>query len=159
MMTIREISPGEHGFLRAMLYEALYVPDGGDKFPRSVIDESHLSRYVEDFGRRGDNAMVLLANAELVGAVWCRLFSNEDQGYGFVDDRTPELSIAVAEAWRNRGLGTRLLEELFELMRDRGFTAVSLSVDCRSPAVDLYRRSGFDVAQEVGSSFKMIKTL
>jgi ribosomal protein S18 acetylase RimI-like enzyme len=159
MITIREILPGEHGFLRAMLYEALYVPDGGEKFSRSVLDEPHLSRYVDDFGRRGDIAMVLLANGELVGAAWCRLFSNEDQGYGFVDDSTPELSIAVAEAYRNGGLGTRLLEELFEMMRGSGYAAVSLSVDHRSPAVDLYRRSGFDVAQGVGSSYKMLKSL
>lgn len=159
MISIREILPGEHGFLRAMLYEALYVREGDDKFPRSVIDEPHLSRYVDDFGRLGDIAMVLLADGELVGAAWCRLFSNEDTGYGFVDDTTPELSIAVAEAYRNRGLGTRLLKELFEMMRGCGYAAVSLSVDHRSPAVDLYRRSGFDVAQEVGGSYKMLKSL
>ena len=69
------------------------------------------------------------------------------EGYGYVDDETPELAIAVLPDHRGRGLGRRLLRELLDAAGGR-FGAVSLSVRAENPAWRLYERTGFRVAVE-----------
>ena len=66
-------------------------------------------------------------------------------GYGYVDDDTPELSIALDPPARGIGLGGRLLESLFEEV-----PRCSLSLDVRNPAVGLYRRWGFQEVRRDG---------
>jgi Acetyltransferase (GNAT) family len=80
---------------------------------------------------------------EPVGAAWYRLFPPGEPGFGFVDERTPELSLAVIEEARGRGIGTRLLLLLLDRARDDGFQALSLSVEPDNPARRLYERHGF----------------
>lgn len=65
------------------------------------------------------------------------------RGYGYVDDGTPELAVALYPGYRGRGIGGRLLRALFAELRDRGFRSVSLSVQHANPAYALYRRLGF----------------
>ena len=52
-----------------------------------------------------------------VGAAWYRLFRRDAPGYGFVDEETPELAIAVVPSRRGRGIGEALLEALCERAR------------------------------------------
>ena len=108
-------------------------------------DESglHPMRYVENWGRPGDAAVVALDEGFPVGAAWYRLFKENAQGYGFVDERTPELSIAVVPSKRGHGFGGELMDALLARARAEGFTSISLSVDKMSPAVHLYERYGF----------------
>ena len=62
------------------------------------------------WGRPGDNAVVAIDEFQPVGAAWYRLFEQDEPGYGFVDEETPELTIAVVPSRRGRGLGEELLE-------------------------------------------------
>src|SRR4029453_6166792 len=64
-------------------------------------------------------------------------------GYGFVDEQTPELSIAIVPSRRGSGLGSELLDTLLERARTEGYHAISLSVEQGSPAIGLYERHGF----------------
>jgi ribosomal protein S18 acetylase RimI-like enzyme len=159
MTEIREIKPNEYEFLREMLYEAIYFPAGTEKLPISIVDEPWLSKYVENFGRKGDFAFVLVDKNELVGAVWSRLFTEDKAGYGFVDAQTPEFSIAVKEQYRNQGLGNLLMQKLFAKLNSEGFEKLSLSVDKRNSAVNLYLRIGFEVVDKEGTAYKMLKKL
>jgi GNAT superfamily N-acetyltransferase len=59
--------------------------------------------------------------------------------YGFVDERTPELSVAVLAAHRGKGIGSRLVDGLLQ-----GVRATSLSCDPANPAWRLYVRLGFE---------------
>ncbi len=70
--------------------------------------------------------------------------SPEDPGYGFVDDSTPEVGIAVVSELRGRGVGGALLRALMAAARSRGFGALSLSLERGNPAVHLYERHGFE---------------
>jgi ribosomal protein S18 acetylase RimI-like enzyme len=94
----------------------------------------------------GDRALVAESRGRPVGAAWYRLFPRSDPGYGFVDDQTPELSIAVVPDARGHGVGKSLLNGLLETARRDGFRALSLSV-ARSNRVacNLYERCGFEV--------------
>ena len=49
---IRKIRPEEHNLLREFLYQAIYLPDGVEPPPRSVVDLPELQVYVTDFGTR-----------------------------------------------------------------------------------------------------------
>ena len=111
--------------------------------------DPELARYVEGFGRPGDFGVVAHDEGRPLGAAWCRLFPRDAPGYGFVDETTPELSIAVFAGQRGRGIGTALVEALKREAENRRFLRLSLSVEHDNPAAALYRRQGF---QQVGSS-------
>jgi ribosomal protein S18 acetylase RimI-like enzyme len=128
-----------------MLYEAAYWRPDGPRPPRlKALGEPALARYVEGWGRPGDAGIVANAESgEPIGAAWYRLFPPDDAGFGFVDGRTPELSLAVVAKARARGVGTGLLAALLDRARADGFPALSLSVEPDNPARRLYERYGF----------------
>ena len=65
--------------------------------------------YVKAWGRPGDTAMIALVDGFPVGAAWFRLFKASAPGYGFVDERRPELAVAVVPNARGKGVGSALL--------------------------------------------------
>ncbi len=155
---IRGASTADERFLREMLYQSLYVPAGGVPFGREALRRPEIARYVEGWGRKGDLGFVAVdvSSGEPVGAVWLRLLAGEEKGYGFVDDETPELGMAVLPAYRGRGVGTALLKCLLEEARAR-YKAVCLSVSEGNPARRLYERAGFERAGAGGGSVTMIR--
>jgi ribosomal protein S18 acetylase RimI-like enzyme len=118
-----------------------------------------LARYVDNWGRDGDVAVIAHETGNRVGAAWLRLFRASEPGYGFVDEQTPELSIAVVPSRRRHGLGQELMDALVEAAREAGRTAVSLSVEADSPAVSFYARNGFERVREQDGGVVMRKPL
>jgi ribosomal protein S18 acetylase RimI-like enzyme len=137
-------------FLRDMLRHAYYARWGEED-----NEGIPLSRYVEGWGRPGDTVLVEIEGFQPVGAAWYRLFTAARPGYGFVDERTPELTIAVVPSRRGRGYGKELLESLLQSARGEGYEAVSLSVEPDNPALHLYERHGFERVGERGGTFVM----
>jgi ribosomal protein S18 acetylase RimI-like enzyme len=137
---IRPGGPQDVPFLRDMLRHAYYW-----RVDRvSETGEPPVRRYVERWGRPGDTALIAIQDFQKVGAAWYRLFTDANAGYGFVDQETPELSIAIVPSRRGSGLGSELLDALLERARADGYAAISLSVEKGSPAVGLYERHGFE---------------
>ena len=118
-----------------------------------------LSRYVDNWGRPGDVAVVAHETGNRVGAAWLRIFAPDEPGYGFVDDITPELSIAVVPSRRRHGLGQELLDALLAAARAAGHESVSLSVELDSPAVAFYERNGFERVRDAEGGVVMLKRL
>ena len=129
-----------------------------ERMPRGDID-APVYRYVMNWGRPGDAAVIALDAGHRVGAAWYRLFKQEEPGYGFVDEQTPELSIAVVPSRRGRGLGDGLLRALLDEARRNGFGQISLSVEPENPALRLYERFGFQKVGESGGSWTMLARL
>ena len=155
-MTIRKIAENEIGFLKEMLYEAIFVDDGQPKLPKSIIEEPTLKKYIDNFGSdKFDLCLVAVENGELIGACWGRLFKEKNKGYGFLDSETPELSIAIKEQYRNKGIGTKLIEAIGQLYREIEIKSISLSVDRENLSVGLYKRIGFKVMLETEKSIVM----
>jgi ribosomal protein S18 acetylase RimI-like enzyme len=143
-------------FLRDMLHHAYYwkerMPDAAGPGPVAL--------YVKAWGRPGDTAVVALADGFPVGAAWYRLFRAVAPGYGFVDEQTPELAVAVVPNARGKGAGSALLDTLLDRARADGFSALSLSVDTlNQSAIALYERHGFEHVEEKGDSLTMLARL
>jgi len=143
-------------FLRDMLHHAYYWRE---LMPHKDPMEGSVQRYVMNWGRPGDAAMIAYDETGNVGAAWYRLFKEKEPGYGFVDERTPELSIAVVPSRRGKGFGDELLSALLGQARKDGFTQISLSVEPDNPALRLYERHGFRKVGEAGGSWKMLAEL
>ena len=92
-----------------MLYEirSLRCVREGKALPsRDVLQTPDLAKYVQDWGRTSDRRVITFDAQTPVGAAWYRLFNADNPGYGYVDDRTPELAIAIlpnieTKAWEN----------------------------------------------------------
>lgn len=154
-MTIRPIRRSETPLLTDFLYEAIFQ-GGNTPLPRTVIQHPSLWRYVDRFGsRRHDRCLVAEQEGIIVGAVWVRRM----HGFGFRDAATPEMAVAVYPQWRGQGTGTRLVAEMSDLLQREGYTAVSLSVQRANPAVRLYERAGFTVAETTDGEYVMVKRL
>lgn len=150
---IRKMSPEEYSLLREFLYQAIYLPEGAEPPPRSVVDLPELQVYITDFGTRpGDHCMVAEMAGKVVGAAWCRIMDD----YGHIDTDTPSLAISLLPEYRRRGIGTRLLNALLLLLRENGYRQVSLSVQKENPALRLYQRTGFRIVAEKGTDYLML---
>ncbi|WP_422084033.1 GNAT family N-acetyltransferase [Ulvibacterium sp.] len=156
----RLIKQDEYQFLKEMLYEALFVPPGKPKFPKSILESPDLIKYVENWNQQeGDLAIVGVKDHKLIGAIWGRKFEKSKKGYGFVDENTPEISMAVKPKYRNSGIGTTLINQIENEFLRRGVNKLSLSVDKLNPAKKLYERCGFEFYEEEETAITMIKVL
>jgi ribosomal protein S18 acetylase RimI-like enzyme len=155
---MRALTPADEPVLWEMLYQAIYV--GQDEMPpaREIVQRPELARYVQGWGRPDDVGFAAVdgTSQRFVGAAWMRRWSGDERGYGYVDEETPELSVAVLPEHQGRGIGTALLARLMEVARTR-YGAVSLSVAEENPALRLYERLGFEVVDRSGTSLTMIK--
>ena len=134
---IRKGSHGDVTFMRSMLAHAY-----GWRV-NQLEAEIPLTRYVDNWGREGDIALVATEKGHPVWAAWLRIFSADAPGYGFVDEQTPEVTISIVPSRRGHGLGQELMDALLAAAREAGHAAVSLSVEADSPAVGFYERNGF----------------
>jgi GNAT superfamily N-acetyltransferase len=150
---IRKGSQADVQFMRAMLAHAYHWHVAG------LETEIPLSRYVDGWGRPGDLAVIAADGPNPVGAAWSRRFTADAPGYGFVDEQTPELTIAVVPSKRQHGVGQELLDALLERAQAEGIGALSLSVQKGSPAVTFYERNGFEPVGEHADALIMLRRL
>lgn len=142
-------------FLRDMLHHAYYWRERNPG-----VGPGPVALYVKGWGRRGDTAVVALVDGFQVGAAWYRLFRAGQPGFGFVDERTPELAAAVVPSARGHGLGGALLDELLDRATKAGHPAISLCVDREnSGAIHVYEQHGFERVFENEDSLTMAARL
>ena len=159
-MNIRPATKDDDDFLKTMLYEAArWNPDWPREPMAEVLDDPVLQRYQEGWGRPGDGGMIAELDGEPVGAAWYRLFTADAPGYGFVDERTPEVSIAVQPLHRRKGIGGTLLRAAMVNAREEGHQTLSLSVAVHNRSRMLYQRVGFEKVGEQGESWTMLVNL
>ena len=149
---IREIRKNEYSILFDFLYEAIFIPEGMDKPPKSIIEQPELQIYIEDFGKKDDWCLVAEVKEKIVGAVWVRIMDD----YGHIDDETPSFAISLYEEYRNMGIGTALMRDMLELLKNKGYKQTSLSVQKANYAVRMYQKVGFEVIDENEEEYIMV---
>lgn len=158
---VRLMQTPDYLCLPEFLYQAIFIPEGIELPPRSIINDPRIFVYIKDFGiQSGDLGVVAEQNGQVIGAAWTRIIP----AFGHIDVDTPELAISVLPEFRGYGIGTRLLIKLFVVLRANGYVRTSLSVQKNNPAVRLYERLGYRITQEkrdhVGNEdFIMVKDM
>lgn len=159
-MRFRRATADDAEHIRWGLYEALaWSPVRELPPPEATLEHLEAARYHRDWGRPGDLGAIASVGDTVVGVAYCRLFTEDEHGHGYVDDRTPEVAVAVRDGWRRTGLGTRLLQELAVAAREHGFARLSLSVDYDNPARRLYERLGYRVLSVDDGGVRMLAEL
>ena len=153
---IREMRSEEYCLLSDFLYEAIYIPEGIEPPPKSVIECPELQEYIVEFGnRKHDKALVVEMQGNVIGAIWVRIMND----YGHIDNDTPSLAMSVYKKYRGLGIGTSLLKQLLQVERLAGYSKISLSVQKSNYAVKMYEKVGFTVADENNEEYIMIVNL
>lgn len=150
---IREIKNEEYPVLEEFLYQGIFVPEGSDPPPRSILKDPNIDLYISKFGENKDDyGLVALADEKIVGAIWTRIMKD----YGHVDNLTPSLSMSVLKEYRGFGIGTDLLKKMLISLKDKGYSQVSLSVQKSNYAFSMYQKAGFDIFKENEEDYIMI---
>lgn len=149
---IREIRENEYPALSDFLYEAIFIPEGMEKPPKSIIEQPELQVYIADFGRTDDWCLVAETKGRIIGAVWVRIMND----YGHIDDETPSFAISLYKEYRHLGIGTALMKSMLQFLKDKGYKQTSLSVQKANYAVDMYRKAGFAVVDENEEEYIMV---
>ena len=153
---IREMREAEYPLLNDFLYEAIFVPEGVDPPPRSILDSPALQVYTENFGARShDHALVAEVGGRVVGAVWVRIMND----YGHIDDRTPSFAISLYREYRGLGIGTEMMRRMLATLKSRGYERTSLAVQKTNYAVKMYLRVGFEIVDEKEEEYIMVNRL
>ena len=142
----------EYELLNEFLYNAIYIPQGVDPPPKSIIEREELQVYVKDFGKSKDDiALVVEIDGRVVGAVWTRIMND----YGHIDDDTPSLAISLYQEYRGKGIGADLMQNMLARLKQAVYERVSLSVQKTNYAVKLYKKVGFYVIKENDEEYIM----
>lgn len=91
--------------------------------------------------------------------MWVRIIAGDIKGYGNVDDETPEFSVSLFKEYRNRGIGTALMNKMINQLRERGYSQASLSVQKANRAAKLYKKPRFEVIGDENDEYLMIVNL
>jgi GNAT superfamily N-acetyltransferase len=159
-LVLRDAGADDVEHVKWALYTALaWNPERRLPPAEITIEHPEAVRYHRGWGRPGDLGVIATVEGETVGVAYCRLFTEDDHGHGYVDERTPEVAVAVSDGHRGRGLGARLLENLAEQARAAGFEQLSLSVDAANPARRLYERLGYREVAADDDGVRMVVTL
>lgn len=151
--TIRTMKKHEFPLLEDFLYEAIFIPEGMEVPPRSVISLPELQTYIKDFGLFKDYfALVAEIEKQIVGAVWVRIIND----YGHIDSSTPSLAISLYKDYRKHGIVIAMMKEMLNLLRNHGYKSVSLSVQKANYAAKMYQKLGFKIVNENKDEWIMI---
>jgi GNAT superfamily N-acetyltransferase len=149
---LRPLAAADAGLLEAaFVLTADWNPAStkGEAFWRA---DPTFAQYTAEWGRPGDGGIVAEEGGRVVGLIWWRRFTAEVPGYGFVDEQTPELGIAVWPGERGRGIG-RLLLRAATAQHPR----LSLSVEDGNGARALYEAEGFVPVGRSGDGTIMLR--
>ena len=155
-MIIREMQRAEYPLLENFLYEAIFIPNGVEPPPKSIIYRPELQVYISEFGiNEHDISLAADINGKVIGAVWVRIMND----YGHIDDKTPSFAISVYKEYRGKGVGTALMKKMLTILKMRGYKQASLSVQKANFAAEMYRNLGFQVVDENEEEYLMLKKL
>ncbi len=150
---IRELNETEVILLDDFIYEAIFIPQGVEAPPKSIIMQPDLLVYIKDFGQSPhDKCLVAEVDGKVVGAVWVRIMND----YGHVDNETPSFAISLYKEYRGFGIGTDMMRSMLLLLKENGYTQASLAVQKINYAVKMYVNVGFEIIDENEEEYIMV---
>ena len=161
MIQLRLGTAQDFPFLEKMLYEAVYWRNSGPRPPFSDgLSDPELIKILQGWGRSGDTALIAsTTQGKDAGAAWYRFWTDSYHSYGYVNQDTPEIGIALEKPYRGQGIGSQLLSQLLTLAAKNGIQQLSLSVEEDNPAYFLYKKHRFKKVKVVDNSLTMVVSL
>jgi GNAT superfamily N-acetyltransferase len=153
MIVIRRGDRLDVPFLRSLLGHAY------GRHVSALETEIPISCYVDNWGRRGDTALIAMDGGHSIGAGWYRLFTEASHGYGFVDPQTPELTVVVVPSRQGEGIGQELLTALLARAESEGYRGLSASVENDSTERENFLAQGFEVVSQEGRTLTLRRRL
>lgn len=150
---IRPMLPQEYPLLQDFLYHAIYQKEGDSPLHYSITTKPELKMFFENFGKEHDHCLVAEVDSRIIGAVWVLILA---QGFGHVDAETPELAVSLKPEYRGKGIGTQLMQSMLQLLKQKGYRKVSLSVQKDNYACAIYQKLGFTLWEEKCEEFIMV---
>ncbi len=150
---IRKIREDEYNLLDDFIYEAIFIPEGVEPPPKSIINQPDLQVYISNFGKEKDDiCFVAEVDGKVVGAVWVRDMND----YGHIADGVPSFAISLYKEYRDSGIGTSLMETMLRELKNREYERTSLAVQKANYAVRMYKKVGFEIVDENDEEFIMV---
>lgn len=151
--SIRKIKDNEYNLLNDFLYEAIFILEGDQAPPKSIINLPELQVYVLDFGKKEDDiCFVAEVNKKVIGAVWVRVMDD----YGHIEEGVPSFAISLYKEYRGNGIGTKLMKKMIYELQKRGYEKTSLAVQKANYAVNMYKSVGFEIVDENEQEYIMV---
>jgi len=140
----------------------LAIPEDGVYLNKWLLNPESLLYFPMSDPREVEQSVKIWIDYYKKEAVWTALFDGEPCGSAVLNLQPYEkfahqclLSIIVAEDYRNKGIGTALMEELIKNAKEKFHLEIlHLEVYGGNPAINLYRRLGF---KEFGCQEHFIK--
>jgi ribosomal protein S18 acetylase RimI-like enzyme len=154
--SIRKMNDNEYKLLDDFIYEAIYIPEGVQPPPKTIINTPELQVYVSEFGKeKNDICFVAEIEGVVGGAVWVRVMND----YGHIADGIPSFAISLYKQYRGYGIGTELMKRMLVELEERGYEKASLAVQKANYAVKMYQDVGFKIIDENEEEYIMVYQL
>jgi ribosomal-protein-alanine N-acetyltransferase len=128
-----------------VVMEAAFDPAYGEAWNRRQVTDALTMPSTHALIIDEDGNLIGEEDADPAGFVMTRYAADEEE----------LLLIAVMPDLRERGLGKRLIEQLFDAARARGVNRIFLEMRRGNPAVHLYRKLGFEPIGERPNYYRM----
>lgn len=141
---LRQLESYEYDVLPTFLYNSIYQNEDDELLDYEVIKKKQYNNYIADFGKETDNAIVWEIEGRIAGLGWSRLFHEDDDSFGYVDENTPEITLSVLPGYDVQLIGPELIGVLFNELKIQGYKQVSINVDARYEYLDMLEKLGFE---------------
>src|SRR5689334_21918353 len=147
---LRPLAAADESILWEMLYLGLRSGKG-EALPREIVQRPEYARYVQSWGQLGDTGFIAHGkeSGAPLGAVWLREPASKEAA--------PELAFVVRPDYRHHGIGASLLTQLMRAKPN--LSSIALRMAANSPAVRLFERFGFEIADQSGPPIVMRRAI
>jgi Acetyltransferases len=146
----------EYPLFEDFLYEAIFQRDENNLAPKSITQRPELQVYIQNFGcKQGDYCLCAEVDEKVIGAVWVRIIN----GFGSIDNQTPEFAISLYKEYRGMRIGTELMKKMIEHLKEAGYSKASLAVQKDNYAAGVYMKLGFQIEAENEEEYIMVRYL
>lgn len=113
--------------------------------PPQADNPDLIALFVDRLNREDHIVYIAELDGQAVGHVVCVVQRRPDNPFTFAVNRLHIDEMSVDERYRRQGIGSALMNQVFELVRERDLSQVTLNVwQFNEQAIAFYRRHGFD---------------